>query len=164
MFWKRKHKVEATELAQSLLNEFVHKIVVYAPDDLCLDAIMTARYEIKAKLYQLAAVLMALMVEEGKNAGFLPVREHLEADIFPSSPDVAGSLLAEVKTAMQDLNDLFAPGQRKQMSWARAWLNEIGVDETNPATLTLYACHWMDYYTMVVKSLGEFNPKVQHQK
>ncbi len=159
MFWKRKHKVAATELAQSLLKEFVRNIVGDAAKNLYLDTATTARYEAKTRLYQLAAVLMALKGEEGRNPRFLPVREHLESNVFPSSPDEGASLLAEVRTAMQKLNDLLAPaGQRKEMSWARAWLQGIGVDETNPATLALFATHWMDYYIMVVETLREFNP------
>ncbi len=161
MFWKRKHKVEATELAQSLLNEFVYKIAGDAAKDfdLRLDAATTARYEVKTRLYRLAAVLMALIGEERKNPRFLAVRDRIESNVFPSSPDEGASLLAEVRTAMRDLNDLLAPaGQQRWMSWARAWLQDIGVEETNPVTLHLFATHWMDYYIMVVDSLREFKP------
>lgn len=157
MFWKRKHKVEATELAQSLLNEFVDKIVGDVAKDLRLDAVTTARYKAKTRLYQLAAVLMAVMGEERRNPRFLAVREHLERNVFPSSPDEGARPLEEVRTAMLDLNNLITPpGQQREMSWARAWLQDIGLEETNPVTLALFATHWLDYYIIVVDALREF--------
>ena len=44
------------------------------------------------------------------------------------------------------------------MSWARKWLLNVGVDESNPATLALFALNWMDYYILITKSLKDFNP------
>jgi len=104
--------VEPTVLAQSLVEEFVEKIVVDAANDLHLDAETTARYETKIRLYQLAAVLMALFGEERKNRRFIAVREHFERNIFASSPDQGSQLLREVKTAMRDLNDVLTPAER----------------------------------------------------
>jgi len=159
-FRKRKHGVEASELAQSLLDEFIRKIVADVKD-LQLDAPTRERYEAKTRLYQFAAVLIALIREERTNTRFLAVRDHLERCIFPPSLDQGKDLLTEVRAAMRDLGHLLDPGEerrRKEMSWARAWLQEIGVDETNPATLALFAIHWMEYFIMVTKSLREFSP------
>jgi hypothetical protein len=57
--WKRKHKVEPTELAQVLVDSFVRKIVDagLGKDILHFDAATTVRYETKTRLYQLAVVL-----------------------------------------------------------------------------------------------------------
>lgn len=158
MFWKRKHKVEARELAESLFDEYIRKIVVDAAKNFRLDAAMIAPFEAKTKLYQMATVLMALKGEERRNPRFLSVTQHLESKVFPSSFEEGAAVLAEIRTAMRDLNDLLAPsGQRREMSWARAWLQDIGVDETNPVRLALFATHWADYHIMVVKTLREFN-------
>jgi hypothetical protein len=48
----------------------------------------------------------------------------------------------------------------KSMVWARNWLSSFSVEESNPATLVLFALKWMDYYIMVSDSLKEFNPVV----
>jgi hypothetical protein len=39
--------------------------------------------------------------------------------------------------AMADLFDLFS--SNKQLTWCRKWLSDIGHEETNPATLTMFA-------------------------
>jgi hypothetical protein len=124
-----KNKVEPRELAEALLNELVRKICIIRPD-IDLDTKTTALYEATIRVYQLAAVLMALGVEEQKDPRFLLVRENLERIVFPPTPDREGlSLLADVKPAMQNLNALLAPvGEPKPLSWARDWLQSIGVE------------------------------------
>jgi hypothetical protein len=157
---KRKHKVEASELAQALVDEHVRKIIVDVAKNLHLNAATRARYETKMKLYQFTAVLMALMVAEQKNPRFHAVRVHFESYFFPPTPKQGAQHLAKVKKAMLDLNDLLTPAgrQEKPTLWARAWLQDIGIDETNPATLILIEHWWISYYVSVTKTLREFNP------
>lgn len=152
--------MKPTVLAESLVDEHVRKIVVDVAKDLHLDAATRARYETKMKLYQFTSVLMALMVEEQKNPRFHAVRDHFERNFFPPSPKQGAQRLAEVKKAMWDLNDLLSPAGRqgKETLWARAWLQDIGIDETNPVTFILIEHHWISYYVSVTKTLREFNP------
>jgi hypothetical protein len=118
------------------------------------------------RLYQLATVLMALLNTEQQDPRFLAVREHFERNVFPTSPEQGAELLAEVKKAMRHLNDLIdlinpekqQGAEGKAMLWAHAWLQDIGVNATNPVTFFLFAHYWMTYYTMVHKYLRMFNP------
>ncbi len=161
---KQQHEIDAAELAQLLLNEYVCKIVVDAAKDRPLDAATTGRYEAKTRRYQLAAVLMALKGEERQHPSFGPVREHIESTVFASSPDGEASLRAEINQAEQSLNDdLLLPrglGKETGIRWAHAWLDDIGVDEWkwNPATCALIALNWTDYYIMVLDTLRAFKP------
>lgn len=44
--------------------------------------------------------------------------------------------------------------------WAMAWLREIGIIETNPATLDLFSLIWIDNYIAINNFLNECNPIV----
>jgi hypothetical protein len=44
--------------------------------------------------------------------------------------------------------------------WATAWLREIGIIETNPATLDLVSLMWIDNYIAINNFLNECNPIV----
>jgi hypothetical protein len=156
VFWKRRHRVYPAGLAQSLFDEFVEKAIA-SPEALHLNAANAARYETKAKLYRIAIILLALVSEEQKNPKFSSVRNNFESKVFPPSIEQEGvQLLTEVKTAMRDFSDLLT--ERRELSWARAWLQDIGLDEANPAALAMLGLHWMDYYIMVVKTLRELRP------
>lgn len=176
LFGKKKHQIGTSELAQVLSDEFVRNVVVDVGKDRCCDEATTLRYEAKARVYQLAAVMMALKNEGKTNPRFLAVREKLENNAFTSSLEKRANSLAEIRKAEQDLSELIVcfapPEQRKQIlaniqpkgglppsqaSWARAWLLDIGVDEWNPITCTRIALEWMDYCIMVVDTLREFN-------
>ena len=48
--------------------------------------------------------------------------------------------------------------EKKEFSWARAWLNDVGIDETNPATLMIFVLGWMDLYIVVKQAIRTFQP------
>jgi len=77
---------------------------------------------------------LVLMSEERKKAGFAAVRESFERLVF-QQPKKKAAILAEVKATMYDINRLLE--EKKAMSWSRTWLDAVGVEETNPATLAL---------------------------
>jgi hypothetical protein len=121
---KQQYEIDAAELAQLLLDEYVCKIVVDAAKDRPLDPATTARYEAKTRRYQLAAVLMALKDEERQNPRFGAVREHIEGAVFASSPDGEAGLRAQLSQAAQSLNDdLLHPtglGKQTGIRWVHA--------------------------------------------
>src|SRR5262245_55937548 len=94
---KKRHDIQGSEMAQVLLDELVQKIHVRPPSDLHLDEGATARYEAKARLYQLSVVFMALVNEERTNPNFRLVRENLESYTRPSSTEDRANLRAEVR-------------------------------------------------------------------
>ncbi len=114
------------------------------------------RFEEKARLYGKAVILLVLAMEEKKSAGFASVREHFERLVFPSSQEKGQAIFADIKTAMRGFNSLLE--EKKEMSWARTWLHDTGVSETNPAALALFASYWMDLFAIVTKALRESQP------
>ena len=156
MFWKRKRRVESEELARSLEKEFVATTPACAAKGLEITQENRARFEEKARLYSEAVILLILASAEQKSAGFAAVREHFERLVFPPTKEDGQAVLADIKTAMRGFRSLIE--QKKEISWAHAWLQEAGVIETNPATLALFASYWMDLYAIVTKALREFQP------
>ena len=162
MFWKRKLKVKANVLADTILAEFVDKPISTTIEQMHIKAgapeIISA-LNAKFRLYQFAAVLLAVLNEETKNKDYSPVREHLERSFFPPSFSQGANMLGEVKCAMRDLDELFTPSDKpRSLSWACKWLSTVGVDESNPATLHLFTLRWLDHFIAINKSLQRFKP------
>jgi hypothetical protein len=68
-------------------------------------------------------------------------------------------MLDEVRCAMRDLAELITPdGKPRHLSWASKWLNTVGIDESNPAALHLFALHWTEHFITVNKSIKLFDP------
>jgi hypothetical protein len=157
--FKKKKKVNSDEMARALLDEFIFNDALDTQLDISLDEDTTDSYQTKMWLYRLALVLLVLMTEEQRNVNFAKVRESLEKLIFTMPQEKGSDFLVELKRAMQALNDLlFSNESPRQMSWAREWLKEIGVEDSNPVRLSLFAGVWMDSYIMVVNTLRELNP------
>lgn len=155
-------KSDAAEIAQVLVEEFVEGDSLGGEWDATIPAHAMPRYRAKVLLYRVALVLMALLSEETKNVQCLRLREAFEGLMFgmpgaETGPDAEQiKELEKVRHAMKCLNDLLFPAEKpRQMSWAKAWLQEIGVEVTNPADLAFFAMCWMGEYTMVVRTVQE---------
>ena len=97
------------------------------------------------------------MVEEEQNERFGMVREILEGKLLPASPDL--TILNEIRTAGGHLAELLSPtGNPREMSWAMKWLDDVGIDESNPVTLALFSMKWIDSYVAIVKFLRIYKP------
>src|SRR5260370_4937698 len=83
---KPQHEIDAADLAQLLLDEYVYTMVVELPEHRPLDPPTRERYEDTTKLYQLAGVLIGLLTEENKDPLFGTLRNHIEATLFAASP------------------------------------------------------------------------------
>jgi hypothetical protein len=159
MFWSQKRSIASADLAEALLEEFIYRTTFDASTSLRLDAPSVARFADKAHLYKLASVLIALGREEQTNSRFAAVRAEFERRVFPPTQEEGAGLLVAIKFAMKDLSTLlFLRDNPKEMSWARHWLLDIGVDETNPSRLFLFAIYWMDFHIMTSKALQSFKP------
>lgn len=152
MFWQRKVQASAEELAGNLFSECVERpITALADEPNCqtLDAHL--------RLYQFAAVLLAVMSEERRDAAFTPVREGLERRFFTTNTDT--ELLCEVEEAMSGLALLLqSSGLAQPIAWAREWLDRAGIQEDNPAMLARVAYRWSSHYAGVAKKLRRFKP------
>ena len=117
---------------------------------------------------------MALISEEKNNSKYSKVRECCEKIIDEKSQglqerfknitqetfkqEIVVNFHVDIKRAMVSLNNLLFSEDKKELSWAKKWFEEINIEEYNPVTLTLFSHKIMGYYTTIVKSLGEFEP------
>ena len=98
------------------------------------DAVQPA-FADKYLIYCEANVLRVLITQQTQGRNLLHAFERV---LFGTEQSKASEdKLAAVKVAMLDLNKLVS--EKKEMSWSRQWLLEIGHDETNPAQLFLLA-------------------------
>ncbi|OIR02595.1 hypothetical protein GALL_153090 [mine drainage metagenome] len=148
-----RHKQEPEDLAQTLVDEFVRKINI----DSTNTESSRGSFEDKVRLYQLAILLIAIMSEEKTTPKYLAVRTTIEKCFFSSSSDPDGRLLGQIQHAMAHLGALF--NKNEEMSWARTWLAETGIVESNPVILAIFSGEWMSFYTAVVKSLRQIEPR-----
>jgi hypothetical protein len=161
MFWDRKIRVPADALAKALIQECVETPIpktreLFPPTS---DATGYPTIAQQLRLYQFASVLLAVLDAERSNPAFTPVREALERHYFPPTFAQGARQLDELRSAMADLVTLIQPeGEPRPMSWALNWLKRIGVDESNPATLGMFALRWPSHYTAVAKSLKQSKP------
>jgi hypothetical protein len=155
MFWNRKPRIVPAEFADALLDDWVGSATFDGVKHLGLEGPELARFEEKAHRYRVASVLLELAKEERSNPRFAAVRTELERKVFPPTPTESAMLILEqFRGAMKDLNELSFPNeQRKEMSWARNWLLDIGLDVSNPATLTVLALYWLDFQIETLKLL-----------
>lgn len=149
------------DLAQILYEEMIERPHILA-FNLVMDEAATENFQNKTKLYQVAAIMMAIMSVAEKDKRFNKVKDALERLIFPPSPTpVALDLVSRLRIAMADLSRLLFPANpRNQFSWARAWLSDIGVEESNPVNLAIFATQCMDYFIGARKILDRFQLQV----
>lgn len=96
----------------------------------------------KMHLYCEAAVLRAFLIEKQKHSSFEQLVRTFERMIFPPEPTAEGmKKFNAIKSAMTALDELVAE-KGQEFRLVMRWLNEIGHDETNPATLMKFAVEW----------------------
>lgn len=163
MVWKRKQRISAGDLASLLFEECVenqNQIIRMPRSD--MDERFAQAFSEKARLYQLAAVMLALLISERVISNFTHVKRALESMTFPARPnDISDDLLSSLREAMSVLNQLISATseERIQLSWARSWLGDIGIEESNPVVLYQVACQWMDFYIFLHDVLKKFDPR-----
>ena len=140
------------EIAKTILREYVFSDA-FRQADLQFDEDLEKPFDSKMWLYRLALSLMVLLAEEQGKPELARVREQFETHVFPVSQEEGMELLAQVRLAMQRLNELLHEDTKRELSWAASWFKEIGIDETDPINLTLFASGWMRQYKMVTDVL-----------
>jgi hypothetical protein len=66
--------------------------------------------------------------------------------------------LRAAKVLKNDQAIMHSRGSVIGMGWARAWLNETGIIERNPVTLSQFSLMWMNNYLLINNCLNEWNP------
>jgi hypothetical protein len=114
-------------------------------------------FRAKVTIYREAVILMLLLSESESQAKLKGVLVAYEKIVFGSIPSpISLQKLNAVKSAMSNLNSLLDLEKKtKEFTWAKEWLNEVGHDEYNPVTLSMFAVHWMDEFVSVGKSIQD---------
>lgn len=157
---RMRHEISALELAKVLYNE-----CIAVKDDMpqltvgLLSQERSTAYRNRTILCQLAMLIIALANKEQSDVSFCPVRLHLEGLVFPAAQCEGEKLLADMKKAMQDMSAITSGAAKGQeLSWAQAWLSEMGIQETDPTMLALFGLYWMNYYIMLNDIIDDFLP------
>jgi len=155
-----RHAAPPEEIAQSLWQILVKETAdKFDPGKFLLPQSIALQLRSKARIYLEAAVLHALLQQTEKEPSYESVLRAYEQLIFPAQPDYDGmKTLQACKSAMQDLVVLVRPEGSKPLSWSMAWLSGIGHEETNPATLTLFANYWLSFLATVIESVNGLRP------
>lgn len=150
-------------LAETLFTELIQKRHCDIPAEVHVESAAVPAIEAKIRLYQFTSILLAVLNEARSNPAFTSVQQYLEQLYFPPTLQQGMDILFDVRAAMKDLSDLLTSQEHHpQMLWARNWLLSVGVDESNPATLAIFALNWIDYYITITKSLKDFNRRLTH--
>lgn len=166
-FFKKKARVNHTVFAEILLSQFViseeetakfRKTVVYD------DPVYNKVDDEFLALYRLALVLIALAAMEAKDGKFKKVYDHVmfwmesyihsEACNTPRA-DVLSALAAMMERLSNLIHDRYAKNASEgNMTWARAWLEEAGMDWAkdcaNPVDLVSISAYWINSYIFLI--------------
>ena len=157
--FSKKIKSESEDIAQALLDEFIFSKELYKHPYSKIDESYKIIFENEINIYQKATALIVLISKAENDSNFTKVRDSFEALIFPKSQDEEPNNFDQIKSAMLKLNDLFFNKDCKRFTWARTWLENIGIHETNPASLTQFSLFWMNSFIAVSDALDKFEPK-----
>lgn len=135
-----------------MLKEFIGHEPSNIVMDLRIDEAAAKHVINKGILYRIAAMMLVLLKQEESVPELHALRVELERRVYTVDGYAAAALLIAIPKAMSDLADLFECSD-EQMSWARKWLREVNVDETNPALLVRFAMQWYDFFNTAVKAI-----------
>jgi hypothetical protein len=153
-------KIFFKDLASMLVEECVDTQHVHSlREDLSTRA--ERRFAASTRRYQIAGLLMFLGATSEKRPIFAQVRECVEGiEFHGKSENEAQQLRAELAVTTKSLFSLLAPQAGEgQFTWARAWYQDIGMDEANPAVLAHLAMQWLDFCSVVQRILERFEPE-----
>jgi hypothetical protein len=149
--------MSADEMAQLLLVEWLGKTDRTVLWDICEEhggdpSLLSPVFS----MYELASVYLVLGPRAEQSPLLGDALRHLAVVIQSQMSDerVVETLGKHIQDAGRRLASLLqGAGKDKPLSWARESLREdFDVEETNPATLTMWASYWMDYYIQLSKA------------
>jgi hypothetical protein len=110
----------------------------FNPNDLHLPKDNKDLFFQKISLHCEAAVLRVLLAERRNDDRYEELLNEFERLIFPPKQTIEGmAKLESLRLSINEINALFV--EKKEFSWCRQWLQGIGHDETNPATLAIFS-------------------------
>lgn len=146
----------AADMAEALLREYIEPSALDPAIDFRSSPQIKERYRYRMRAYRLALVLMTVASREQGDARFASVAEALESLTFPESQAAQVTFVTALKADMNNIRELIHPEKKgREMSWAMKWFQDIGIDETNPATLMLFSMHWMNSFVAVADMVDQ---------
>ena len=143
---KPKVQVEAGELAQLLYESLIVKRAVNLPSKLKIPNTLEIKMRAKTTLYQFASVSLAIASEQKTDFAFRFVDQQL-ARLSP--PKIT------LYSATTHLQRILGAGEAVgYMNWAKEWLLEIGMDESNPAILGMFTYGWVQHHLLAIETLN----------
>ena len=143
------------EFVNALTQEYILAEAMNYQPGLVVDTRLKPYFDAKSMIYRLAVTLMVIMNEEEENPNLSEVRERIEY-LLLTSLESGEDLINEVEQAIQKLGVLLFSKERKEFSWGISWFEEIGISETDPINLAMFAKKWMGQFTMVTKIVRNF--------
>jgi len=165
IFRKKQQPFDSVGHAQVLMSHFVEK-----PDDYYLRPFVVAIpsemkfwYHSKTHLYRLAVVLTALLAKEQEHPIILEIRKSFEKLVFNLPQEDGMAFFEKVMEAGRSFNDLliYLRDQNHGMivSWARSWLQDVGVNEENIIVSSAFAKSWTGSYIVVLETIRDITGK-----
>jgi hypothetical protein len=158
-FFSKKIKSKSEDIAQALLDEFISQKELYNHPYFNIDEKNKFIFENEISIYQKATLLVAILSKEENEPNFVKVRKSFESLIFSKSQEEELNNYSSIKEAMIKLKDLFYNKDCKRFTWARTWLENIGIQESNPASLAQFSLFWMNDFIAISDVLDRFDPK-----
>ena len=152
--WRRRRRAataSAEEIARSLLVEWLGRTDRAVLSDICAEH---GRDESPLapvfSMYEFACVYLVLGSRAEQSPLLGEALGHFTAAIQSQMSDrlAAETLGYHIQDAGRRLASLLeGAGRDKPLGWARESLrDDFEIDETDPASLTMWASYWMDYY------------------
>jgi hypothetical protein len=158
MSWFRRKRLTGPELA-----EMLHGILAceeYPPlaaSNFEVPQAVVGSYNQRLFLYREALIYLALIEREPSNSPILGLTlSAYQSIIFGDNykASVESGRREALNAATMDLADLVKPGSDIDILWGRRWLAELGYDETDLITLTLFNTAWIGLFLAARESVG----------
>jgi hypothetical protein len=164
-FENKQEAALTARLAQELLEDYIDGLVYPFKFLSTLSESASERYKTKTRLYRLALVLKILQAEEKTELGLGNVVVRLENLTYPKgSAQRAGFVLA-LSAATNIINDLLlrvrerSSHQDTTPTWAKNWLAEIAIQESNVINAAQFALYWVKEVNLVSDIITEFRKR-----
>lgn len=142
---KLKVSVEVSQVAQLLYDALIVKRAVNLPSKLNIPQARETTMRAKIALYQFASVSLAISSEQKTDFAF----RFLEQQLARVSPPKTALF-----SATKNFQRILGADKDVYQNWAREWLLDIGIDETDPAVLGMFTYGWVQHHLLAIETLN----------
>lgn len=151
----KREVIEAHEIVEGFAKEVFCKPELYIRlPSKELNEEEQERFSAKAQVYLNAILLFVVISEANKDPNWNKVRTVLENMIL----NMDRAYKYQVSEAMENFHDLLN-NNGKELNWAKVWLSDIGIEDSNPVRLALFTKSIVDSLTRLRAIIQEVRPK-----